>query len=306
MDTARDKTTLELVEAEELWNMSVVDIYGYICRGCATQVYPASYDRKVNRKRPYFSLRTNRHKVGCDVDGETKIIKRAMNERVGTPEGFPLPFPSRITLSDERIVVPNGTDRSGGQEYGRNGSRAGTGAAPSRHHGHTVKTIRPACSVFIKYPHDRQHLPFTIPGVPGDTYARVFWHLRSKKPEHFLTPTHLYYAAIRYKAEPAIAEAYCELTLNAGEWNEEKRDYRSLSRVRIEWSSWSRSRRESLICEFEAAREEAAKQAKADRETKGWIFFVGTQDPVDPGVFRVDNHRLVCCLAAKMSWPTRK
>lgn len=307
MDTARDKHTLELVEAEELWNMAIVDSDGYTCRGCATQVFPASYDKKRNKKRPYFSLGpVNKHKPGCDVDGDEKTVTRAKKERIGTPEGFPLPFPSRLTLTDERPVVPGGTGQSGGgQEGTRTGTRAGIGVAPNRHHGHTVKTIRPACRAFLNFPYDRDHLPLAIPDVPGDTYAKIFWYLASKKPEQFKTPRHLYYAAIRWKAEPVITEMYCELTLNAGEWDDKEKQHKSLSRVRIDWSNWSQSRKDSLVREFETTRVEASEQAKADSQIKGWIFFVGAQDSVDPSVFHVNDYRLVCCLPGNMIWSKR-
>ncbi|WP_175947655.1 hypothetical protein [Burkholderia pyrrocinia] len=307
MDTARDKNTLELVEAEELWNMATVDQDGYICPGCETSVFPASYDKEKNKKRPYFTLGpTNKHVPGCDVDGEEKVVKRAKKERVGTPEGFPLPFPNRLTLTDERPVVPSG----GGNlptEQGpvRTGSRARAGSVGGGHHGHTVKTIRPACRAFINYPHDRGHLPFSIDGVPGKTYAEVFWYLRSKKPEHFNTPRHLYYATIRWKSEPVVADSHCELTLNVGEWDAAKKAHKSLSRVRVDWSNWSQTRRDSLIREFEATRNEAAEQAKTSSDVKGWLFFVGTQDAEDPEVFHVNNHRLICCLSAEIVWPAR-
>lgn len=307
MDTARDKDTLDFVEAEDLWDMTTVDREGYICRGCAIQAFPASFDKEKNKKRPYFSLGpVGKHYPGCDVDGEEKIVKRASKERVGTPEGFPLPFPNRLILSDVRPVVQGAAAQTREQAEGVTASRARSGDAPKRHHGHTVKTIRPACSAFIKFPNDREHLPLAIEDVPGDTYAKIFLYLGSKKPEYFKTPWHLYYAAIRWTAEPIITETHCELILNAGEWDTTKNTYRSFSRVRVDWSSWSTSRRDTLMREYEATRLEAAEKFKTDRQSKGWIFFVGDQDANDPSVFIVDNRRLICCLSARMVWPSRR
>lgn len=307
MDTARDAITFELVEGEELWTMDFVDSQGYICRGCTTQVFPASYDKKRNKKRPYFSLGpVNKHKSGCDVDGAEKIVKHATKERVGNPEGFPLPFPNKLNLMDERPVSSSNATGLAGSLDGRTRTRANDGAMTGRHHGHTVKTIRPACRTFINFPHDREHLPLSIPDVPGDTYAKVFWYLGGKKPEHFKVPRRLYYASIRWTVEPVLADTHCELTLNAGEWDEEKRAFKSLSRVHLNWSGWSQSRRDAFIREFEATREEAAEQAKSESKIKGWVFFVGTQDSDEPGLFRVDDHRLICCLSAEMVWPKRK
>jgi hypothetical protein len=304
VDTARDKHTLDSIEAEELWNVAVVDRNGYLCRGCKTGVFAASYDRKKNKKRPYFTLGpVNKHEFGCNVDGEETIVKRGKIERVGKSEGFPLPFPSRLTLSDERPVAPGGSEVTAELGRGRAESRGGAGAAPGDHHGHTVKTIRPACRTFINFPHDRDHLPLTIPNVSGRTYAEVFWHLRSRKSSHFKVLRHLYYATIRWKAKPTITEMYCELTLNVGEWDSGRNDYKSLSRVRVDWSVWSQTRRDSLIREFEATREEAAEKARENSQVKGWLFFVGTQDEIDPEVFHVDDYRLVCSLPAELIWP---
>ncbi len=308
MDTARDATSLELVEGEELWTMETVDREGYLCRGCTTQVFPASFDKERNKKRPYFTLGpSNRHEPGCDVDGEEKIVKRAKKERIGTPEGFPLPFPSKLTLTDERPTQTADINTPSMPGGGTARSRSGKdGATPRRRHGHTVKNIRPACRAFINFPNDRDTLPLEIPGVAGNTYAKIFSYLGSRKPEHSRSPTRLYYAAIRWMAPPVLEEDYCELTLNAGEWDQEKSAFKSMSRVRVAWSAWSQSRRDTFMREFNATREEAKEKARANKQVKGWIFFVGKQDASDPGFFHVDNYRLICCLEAEMIWPSKK
>jgi hypothetical protein len=307
VDTARDKNTRELVEAEELWSMKPVDSEVYICRGCPTQVFPASYDKSHNKKRPYFTLGPVNKHVDCDVDGEEKFVKRAKKERVGTPEGFPVPFPSKLTLTDERPVQPDGDGAQGGAGASRTSTRgAKVGTATRKHHGHSVKTIRPACRAFINFPYDRATLPLEIPGIAGNTYAKIFEYLGSKKPEHFTSPTRLYYAAIRWTVAPVLEADHCDLTLNAGEWDKDMGGYKAMSRVRVNWTEWSKSRRDTLIREFNTTREEAKEKAKANKQVKGWIFFVGTQDKSEPGLFYVGNHRMICCLEADMIWPTKK
>jgi len=307
MDIARNKQTLELVEAEELWSMETVDSEAYICRGCIIQVFPASYDKEHNKKRPYFTLGPSNKHIECDVDGEEKVVKRAKKDRIGTPEGFPLPFPNKLTLTDERPTQPDGNGLRGGPWDGRASTHAVKGGtAPRKHHGHTVKTIRPACRAFINFPNDRDTLPLEIPGVAGNTYAKIFGYLGSRKPEHFKSPTRLYYAAIRWTAPPVLEENHCELTLNAGEWDEEKGGFKVMSHVRVNWSDWSQSRRHTFMREFNTTREEAKEKAKANKQIKGWIFFVGTQDASDLNLFHVNNHRLICCLEAEMIWPSKK
>jgi hypothetical protein len=306
MDTARNGHTGELVEAEELWLMHTVDKDIYICRGCSTKVFPASYDKEHNKKRPYFSLRNNKCEAGCDVNGEEKIISRAKKERVGSPDGFPVPFPNKLTLTDERPTQDNSTVLPPVSADTRaSGHSAAVSAEPKKHHGHTVKTIRPACRTFINFPNDREYLPFEVPDVLGNTYAKVFWYLGNKKTEHFKTPKHRYYAAIRWKAEPIITDTHCELTLNAGEWDQETKGYKSLCQARVNWADWSQSRRDTLLREFNTTRAEAIEEAKEDSQIKGWIFFVGTQDAINPCIFHVDNYRFICCLSAKLAWPKK-
>jgi len=305
VDTARDKNTRELIEAEGLWNLTSVDQNGYICRGCEVAVFPASFDKQRNKRRPYFTLGpVNKHESKCDVDGEEKLVKRAKGGSIGREDGFPLPFPNQLVLSEERSVVSGGSPQGSGSGSGTSGNR-GSGQGNARgHHGHTVKTIRPACRAFINFPHDRSSLPLSVPGVYGRTYAEVFWSLGGKPPPRFKNPKHLYYAAIRWKEKPIQTEQQCILTLNVGEWDEDQREYKSLSRVLVDWSSWSQTRRDSLIREFETTREEAAEQAKKNRYVKGWLFFVGVQDEADCEVFHVDDYRLVCSLSGEMVWPS--
>ena len=308
MHTARNKLTFDLTEAEDLWSMDFVDSNAYICRACPTPVFPASYDKAHNKKRPYFTLGPiNKHQTGCDVDGEERFIKQAKQKSIGTTEGFPLPFASSLTLTDERIITPDEQDQTAQGAGGRIKSRSDSQTFSSKRHGHTVKTIRPICRTFINFPYDRKNLPLTIPGAPGSIYSQVFSYLRNVKPETLSPKKRLYYAPIRWVVDPVQDDAYCELTLNTGEWIAAERKHASFNRVRVDWRTWSQSRKNSLVREFKTTQEEAAsqyrKEVKSDKQVKGWLFFMGTQDAIDPSLFHVENYRLICCLAAEMIWP---
>lgn len=276
METARDSQTSDLVEAEELWSMPFVDVSRYICRGCTQQVFPASYDKTINKVRPYFRLGVRKdHLMGCDVDGEKKLVKRAKKERVGTLEGYPMPFPSRLVLAEYRPVEREGESNLPGDGRARtSGDRERVDATQRKHHGHTVTTIRMICRTYMRYPNDRPYMPLHVPDVNGGTYLQVFKCVAGK-PKVLANPTRLFYGPIRWKERPLIREEYCELTLSAGDWDETQKTYKSMYRVRVHWASWSKVRRDMLITEYEAAREEAEEQFRTEKSAKGWLFFVG-------------------------------
>lgn len=171
METARDKNTNEIIDAEQLWILEAVDPLGYICRGCNAIVSPCSY-RKENKKRPYFSAK-NGHKIDCDIDGNEELIKRAKKERVSTLDGFPAKFPDKLVLKETRmIIVTNSTNNKSSNQKQKPCSNADIIILPKSNRW-TAQTIRPICRTFLNYPYDRD-LPLHISDVNADTYQYVF------------------------------------------------------------------------------------------------------------------------------------
>lgn len=80
MESARDKLTRQIVEAEDLWKLNVVDPKGYECWGCGIDMAPRSW-RKENKLRPNFSKYPNQsHAENCDADAEEKIINQGIGK----------------------------------------------------------------------------------------------------------------------------------------------------------------------------------------------------------------------------------
>lgn len=302
MDSARDKHTGEIIDAEQLWDIAVVDKDGYECPGCGIQVFPASYKKNINKRRPYFTPADNKHIQPCGVDGFEKLVKKARTERVGTPDGFPTPFPNRLVLTEERPVT-TGAALTGTGSDTRSGSRT-NGRRVATYHGHTVKTIRPICRVFMDFPHDRDHLQLSIPGVPGTTYATVFRKLGYFGIERQQQATRLFYAPLRWDSA-VETPAYIEWKLDAGEWpkGQPKDQNRPTKfyKVRVMWQGWTEKQRDTLQTEIEIARDEV--KGKAGAPEKAWLFFVGTQDPTDAELFIVDRYPFICCRVGEMARP---
>lgn len=291
MDSARDITTNEIIEAEQLWELEVVDRERYACIGCGTQLRPASYKRDVNKKRPYFTLGPSGSHIDlCDIDGEEDIVKRAKLERIGAPEGFPLPYPNKLVLSDERPVVSLVGDALPIDDAQRDQSRTHNSRGYPANHGHTVKTIRPIAKAFIKFPFDREELPLQVPTCEGSTFASVFWRLG--KLMQFRSPVHLYYAPLHWKA-PTRSEAFIEWQLSAGDWDTVNNRRGTSYRVRVDWSAWSTTQRSTLLHEIEVARDNAKDSGGA---TNAWLFFVAAQDADDPTLLVVSRYQLICCI----------
>ncbi|UPG92684.1 hypothetical protein [Luteibacter aegosomatissinici] len=297
--------TRELVEAEELWTMESVNPEGYVCPGCELQLFPASYDRKVNLKRPYFRVGPEKkHARDCRVGGEEKITARARTQRIGTPQGFPVPFPSSLVVTDDRPVTGEVGVGLGPVRGGAAGGRTDRAGSSGLYHGHTVKTIRPICRAFLNMPFDRDAMPLRVPGVQGSTYAEVFRHAKSTLGKTGEVSA-LFYAPLRWMAEPVESDEACEVMLNAGEWDDAAREFKSPFRVRLHWAGWSRREQQAFLAECGAAYDEAKEQAGKKGDIKGWLFFVGRLDATDRSLFHVDRYRFVCALADAMVTPYR-
>jgi hypothetical protein len=296
MDSAREKISGHVVEAESLWDLEIVDTHGYECHGCGIAVYPASYEKGENKKRPYFSRRTNTHATDCQIDGKEKIVKQAAKGAVSRPEGFPIPYPNRLVLVDRRPTVrPEGDESADVATGGRTGTTSQSGDRAGGHHGHTCGTIRPMCRMFIDFPYDRTHLEAHVPGCSGSTYQSVFVRLPKSEVAVHPAPKNLYYAPLMW-SRPLVTEEYIEWRLNAGEWDAQlnRRSETRGYRVRAMWNTWTKRQRDTVQYEMEVCRQEAinAKQTRF----KAWLFCVGVQSADDPTLIVVDDHRLICGL----------
>ena len=299
MELALDKYTGKSVSAEELWMIDPVDRFGYTCPGCQISVTPCSY-RLKNKVRPYFSAKKNVHDPDCDVDGETKLIKRAKRQRISTREGFPCRFPSRLVLKETRPVgAPNGALTTSTRAEECHNEPQGM-RKTQRNLRWTAGTIRPICQTFIRYPYDRD-LPLVVPGIQADRYQSVFQVLKRDQILKYPTPC-IFYAPISWK-KYISTEELIEIQLGYGEWTE--RTLTRPYRVRVHWKEWSAARRNYVSSEIEISRLECIEGKNRGDNTKGWLFFIGRQDENEPSLFHVMDHRLVCCVLAEMIYPLK-
>ncbi|EOD2837384.1 hypothetical protein [Raoultella ornithinolytica] len=81
MESARDKYTSEIIEAEDLWLLDVVDTNGYVCWGCGIEMYPSAW-QKGSKKRPSFNKMPGKEHINCDADAESTVVKQGQKKSV--------------------------------------------------------------------------------------------------------------------------------------------------------------------------------------------------------------------------------
>lgn len=315
MESARDKHTGEIVEAESLWLLDSVDTDGYECWGCGIDMYPSSW-QKSSKKRPSFNKKPGKvHAVDCDVDAEPEIVsqgqKRSVHQHLDSAPGL---SPSALKLVDKRPAVDlNGNDAESHKKpsVSHASTSSDKGEKPERESRRPAQTIRPICRAFIRFPYDRD-MSLNVPGIDGHSYMTVFSMLGS--PVKTYSRAKIFYAELLGQK---MAQDDDELVIPlSGEWAEGKPSKAYL--LHIKWSSWSKAKKTQILNELTTAQAEAREAWIANKQvqdaandvsnkskkesmtrvkkSKAWVFFIGEQDQKEPAIFYVDDNRLICTL----------
>lgn len=182
MESARDKRTGEIVEAEDLWLLDSVDTEGYVCWGCGITMYPAAWE-KDKKVRAYFKKKRHiHHRHECDADAESTVIRQGQKASVrNILDSAPGLMPSGLKLIEKRPVVEPGFsgDESKSSSTRSASSRSGEGNSPERQSRRQVNAIRNICRAFIRFPHDRG-MSLNVPGISGQIYMTAFKKLRNE------------------------------------------------------------------------------------------------------------------------------
>lgn len=313
MDSARDVNTQEIVEAEGLWLLDVVDQDGYLCTGCDAQVFPKSF-RPTNKLRAHFSLGQGKtHVNGCDVAGHDAIVAKGKKQTVREElEASPGLSPAALKLVEKRPMIDPSlpVDEGRNKTVARPNSAGGLVTSQSRRE---ANTIRPICRAFLRFPHDRG-LSLNLPGVRMTTYQTAFKVLKSQGIEAYVEKR-IFFAQPSWSAVVESEECFI-ITLLAGE---KKPDFKTDGsadqieaqkpvrryRIRVDWKDWSQAKRTMLKNEILLAREESKKPATSDGAERAYIFFLGAQDAEDLSIFHVQDQRLICALTGQLEFPSR-
>lgn len=298
MESARDKRTGEIVEAETLWMFESIDTDGYECWGCGIDMYPSSW-KKENKKRPSFNKKPGKEHVDCDADAEREIVnqgqKRSVRQALDSAPGL---SPSGLKLIEKRPAVD--PDRNVGTLVSSSIQRAspklGDGNTLKRESRRNAQTIRPICRAFIQFPYDRD-ISLNIPGIIGNTYLTAFKKLGNSIQPYVVSK--VFYSQLLWQA---ITHDDVKLIIPlSGEWEGAKpaRNYQ----IHVEWAQWSKAKKTLLLNELEAAQEEAKEAKNAGKKDKAWVFFIGDQDAESLENFYVKDSRLICSIIGHITYP---
>ncbi|HCU0614283.1 TPA: hypothetical protein OUF56_004342 [Enterobacter bugandensis] len=304
MESARDKHTREIVEAEDLWLLDSVDIEGYVCWGCGITMHPAAWE-KDKKVRAYFKKKRHiQHHHDCDADAETTVIRQGQKGSVrNILDSAPGLMPSGLKLIEQRPVVE--PDIAGGENNARStrsvSSASGEGRSPERQSRRQANAIRNICRAFIRFPYDRG-MSLNVPGISGQIYMTAFKRLRKEVQPY--PESKIFYAPLLWNK---FSENDEKLIIPlSGEWGKDESGKPKSTRsyqIHIEWTSWLKAKRTVVRKELEAARTEAIEAKDKGLKDKAWVFFIGEQNAENPEIFYVNDYRLICAIVGHITYP---
>lgn len=304
MESARDKLTRKIVEAEDLWKLNVVETKGYECWGCGIDMAPRSW-RKENKMRPNFSKYPNQsHAENCDADAEEKIVNQGIGKKQSIRnilENTPGLSPSALVLIEKREHVGESVNSNNKTTYSSinsNSKDKDLNDSVNKKSRRPANTIRPICRAFINFPYDR-NMSLNIPGVSGDNYIKLFKKLENNEIKEYKEKK-IFYSSLQWK-KITHSDELLIIPLTAGIWTDNKpeRTYQ----IHVDWSTWSKAKKTMLLNELEAAQEEAKQAKKENKKDKAWVFFIGEQDQINCDIFHLKDQRLICSIIGNISYP---
>jgi hypothetical protein len=306
MDSARDKLTKIIIEAETLCELDYVDRKGYECWGCGIDMVPRSW-KKENKMRANFAKHPNQsHAINCDADAEEKIVEHGIGKKQSIRsilENTPGLSPSSLALIEKREHIGTSSDlnnKTTRSFYNSDNKNKALNTDVEKKSRRPANTIRPICRAFINFPYDR-NMSLSIPRIEGDNYIKIFKTLSKDKIEVY-TKKKIFYSSLLLWGKINYNDDLLTIPLTAGIWINKKPD--CTYKIKVDWSTWSKAKKTRLRNEIELAQQDA-RQLKKEKDNKdnAWIFFIGEQDKENFDIFHVNDNRLICAIIGRIIYP---
>ena len=166
MNEARDKMTGEIVLAEELRLIKVLDKYNYECPDptCKSPQTASSF-LESHKKRPYFTVsdQSKQHVEGCKYTELENFYKRARSGKVNTNEFIKANYPSKLVIPEKKVKSPDDTENENQEvKSGNHTPSQLQGDSGQKRSNQVVTALGRIVEFYLNCPSLR-HLPLELP-----------------------------------------------------------------------------------------------------------------------------------------------
>ena len=297
-DLAQHGRTGDIMDAREVAAAPELIPGPWHCPGCDVAMTPVACGPCNYEVSPHFRA-NGKHDPECRYDGqhfdakpgEIRRIKRSMS--MGPPESMP----TRLRLAERRPQrrEPDRTNPDDQPVHAYRG-RPDANDAPSTHES-TASMLHRIADAYCCYPLERSRR-LRIPECAGRTYADCFRQLKNTTGTGAFDYIVLF-APIRFQT-PAVRDHTMTIQLGPAHW---KAPYDpnaptspdAVYRVSFLTGTWrDRDRNRFRYKLLEAIDDQRRDHGDKDETWRTYLFVLGRQDPRDPALFNVEDHRLTC------------
>lgn len=299
MNIAKNKTTGEEIEAEELKILAYVDSENYECVDdqCRIQLFPCSY-KKHNKMRPYFKTAKGvEHAQLCSFNQYTILLKKARNGDISKNGIIPYPYPSKLVVPSKSTFKVDRDLPGNSMIPDRHQTRKANQPSESTNlirGNRTVTAIGQIIDFYLNCPFNRNARLDLLDKQME--YQFAFKRIKGKNVGQYTGRKiyygimHLYLKTTETQNDIQVQLLECQEWVKGGEVKSQKNPYK----VSIELEDLSVQKKAIILNEIAFVKEEQI-SAKKKNDKYAFIFFLG--DPPDiehPYTFKVYKNYVVC------------
>ncbi|WP_420592129.1 hypothetical protein [Bacterioplanoides sp.] len=290
MEDARISGSDQNITAEDLWYIDDVEAYSYQCISCGVGLSPCSYDKDVNKRRPYFRKQAE-HKE-CFYLSEAYLNRKGKKSTtVRSEDGKPGHYPREFALP-KLLPASSGLPRTNSLlDKKHNGPRVSGDSDSSRQakydRPYKTSSFRLLVNHYLNYPNDRS-LPLTAESIDGYNYWTCFKSLFTNSDNPLRKPKNKIYFANAKWAKPEVNTDTITILFDAYTLDESK-SKRNLFLV-INTKGWKDTVKEAFMHDYNKARRNVI-DSEGEKRLK--VFFLGRQSDENLLEFTVDTPLLI-------------
>lgn len=295
MEEAIYKLTGELVEAEDLPIMDIIDIHAFKCpdQNCSVKLTASSFG-KDHKKRPYFrkSDNSSEHASDCQYYKKSKYIDAGKMGSIKVDDEFPLSYPNKLTIDEKIEVIMVEPNASTANEPKGISTVNRTGQPYNKKPiNRVVTTLKQIVRQYIDFPYDRDlplNLPFIGPTAYKYAFKKISYHFSHNKYKSY----RIYYGEFIVHQDMTPKDDILNIALfECREWKDKKQLDPYI--VEISLKSWGPLQRAKFINKIEYIRQEQIEK-HAENENRCFLFFLANAPSKNNEyMFMVDNPKLI-------------